>query len=43
MQAFRAKGRYQAWLTQLPVKVVMNPKVGLLGAALAASRGHEAN
>jgi len=43
MQAFRAKGRYQAWLTQLPVHVVMNPKVGLLGAALAASRGHEAN
>lgn len=43
MQAFRAKGRYQAWLTQLPVKVVMNPKVGLLGAALAASRGHKAN
>ena len=43
MQAFRAKGRYQAWLTQLPVQIVMNPKVGLLGAALAASRGHEAN
>ncbi len=41
MQAFRAKGRYQEWLTQLPVQVVMNPKVGLLGAALAASRGHE--
>lgn len=43
MQAFRAKGRYQAWLSQLSVHVVTNPKVGLLGAALAASRGHEAN
>jgi glucokinase len=43
MRAFCAKGRYQEWLTQLPVHVVMNPKVGLLGAALAASRGHEAD
>ena len=38
MQAFRAKGRYGDWLSNLQVAVVMNPKVGLLGAALAASR-----
>lgn len=38
LEAFRAKGRYRAWLSQLPVYVVMNPKVGLLGALLAASR-----
>ncbi len=38
MEAFRAKGRYREWLSSLQVAVVMNPKVGLLGAALAA--GH---
>jgi len=38
MDAFRAKGRYQAWLSSVPVAVVMNPKVGLLGAVLAACR-----
>lgn len=38
MQAFRAKGRFQEWLSGLQVAVVMNPQVGLLGAALAASR-----
>ncbi|MHB1232522.1 MAG: glucokinase [Burkholderiales bacterium] len=43
IEAFRAKGRYREWLARIPVKVVMNPKVGLLGAALAAGRGHEAH
>lgn len=38
IQAFRAKGRYHDWLARLQVAVVMNPKVGLLGAALAAGR-----
>lgn len=38
MEAFRAKGRYREWLSSLQVAVVMNPKVGLLGAALAAGR-----
>lgn len=38
MAAFCAKGRYHALLSAIPVKVVMNPKVGLLGAALFASR-----
>ena len=38
MQAFVAKGRYSDWLSNLQVAVVMNPKVGLLGAALAAGR-----
>lgn len=38
MEAFRAKGRYRDWLSGLQVAVVMNPKVGLLGAALAAGR-----
>ncbi|MBI5751777.1 MAG: glucokinase [Hydrogenophilales bacterium] len=36
MQAFRAKGRYREWLSGLQVAVVMNPKAGLLGAALKA-------
>ena len=38
IEAFRAKGRYRDWLSSLQVAVVMNPKVGLLGAALAAGR-----
>lgn len=38
MAAFHAKGRYQAMLGEIPVKVVLNPKVGLLGAAVYASR-----
>ena len=36
--AFCAKGRYAEWLAQVPVYAVLNPKVGLLGALLAASR-----
>jgi glucokinase len=35
---FLAKGRMSELLTGLPVQVVTNPKVGLLGAAIAASR-----
>ncbi len=38
MESFLAKGRYRDWLSRLPIYVVMNPKVGLLGALLAASR-----
>jgi hypothetical protein len=34
--AFRAKGRFAGLLATIPVRVVKNPKVGLLGAALAA-------
>jgi len=38
IEAFRAKGRYRDWLSSLQVAVVMNPKVGLLGAAVGACR-----
>lgn len=38
MQAFNAKGRFSALMQRIPVRVVMNPKVGLLGAVLVASR-----
>jgi len=38
MKAFLAKGRMAALLADMPVRVVMNARVGLLGAALAASR-----
>ena len=37
MEAFLDKGRYREFLATVPVHVVMNEKVGLLGAALAAS------
>jgi glucokinase len=38
MAAFRDKGRLSDLLTRIPVHVVMNPKVGLLGSAAAAAR-----
>jgi len=36
--AFNAKGRMNKLTEVMPVRVVMNPNVGLMGAALAASR-----
>ena len=38
MQAFLNKGRYQEMLSDFPVQVILNEKVGLMGAALVASR-----
>ncbi len=38
MKAFLAKGRMAVLLADMPVRVVINARVGLLGAALAASR-----
>jgi len=38
MRAFLNKGRLSPFLATIPVRVIMNPKVGLMGAALAASR-----
>jgi glucokinase len=38
MRAFCDKGRYVALQSTIPVHVVMNPQVGLLGAAMVASR-----
>lgn len=38
MKAFLAKGRMAGLLADMPVRVVINDRVGLLGAALAASR-----
>lgn len=37
MRGFRLAGPYQALLSSWPVHVVLNPDLGLLGAALAAS------
>ncbi len=37
MRAFNDKGRFASLMQSIPVRVVMNPKVGLLGAALIAS------
>lgn len=42
LDAFRDKGRYRAFMEKIPVYVVQNPKVGLLGAALAAQRSLDA-
>ncbi len=38
MQAFLAKGRFDSLLATIPVRVVKNPNVGLLGAAVVAKR-----
>jgi glucokinase len=34
---FRAKGRFSDWMERVPVQVILDPDVGLKGAALAAS------
>ncbi len=39
MAAFNAKGRMRKITEQIPVSVITNPRVGLLGAALVAARG----
>ncbi|MGD8495844.1 MAG: glucokinase [Gemmatimonadales bacterium] len=36
LSAFRAKGRFEEYMKQIPVRVVTNPDVGLIGAAAAA-------
>lgn len=38
MRAFTNKGRYKRLMSTIPVKVVMNPKAGLLGSASVAGR-----
>jgi glucokinase len=38
VRAFNDKGRFSALMQTIPLKVIMNPKVGLLGALLVASR-----
>lgn len=38
LDAFRGKGRFEGWLTRIPVRVILNEKTALLGAAVCASR-----
>ncbi|MEX2164892.1 MAG: glucokinase [Sulfuricaulis sp.] len=38
LRAFRNKGKMSAYVESIPVSVVMNPEVGLIGAARLASR-----
>jgi glucokinase len=38
MKAFRDKGRFSSLMGDIPVHVVMNPKIGLLGATQEARR-----
>lgn len=38
MDAFRAKGRVSAAIAAVPVHIVLNPRVGLLGSALCAAQ-----
>lgn len=38
MRAFNDKGRFSSLMQRIPVRVIMNQKVGLMGAALVASR-----
>jgi glucokinase len=34
---FRAKGRFSDWMERIPVRVILDPDIGLKGAALAAT------
>lgn len=43
LEAFTAKGRMGKLLARIPVRVVLNPGVGLLGARLAAARLRSSN
>jgi len=36
LAAFNAKGRYSAWMTTVPVAIILDPDIGLKGAAYAA-------
>jgi glucokinase len=38
--AFRFKGRYEALMASLPVKLITHPQPGLLGAAAAFREEH---
>lgn len=42
MRAFRAKGRFDEFMDQIPVDVITNAKVGLMGAVELAARAAEA-
>ena len=39
-ERFRAKGRFEAMMSRLPVKLITHPQPGLFGAAAAFARGH---
>jgi glucokinase len=39
ISGFCAKGRFTEWMLRIPVDVVLDPDIGLRGAALAAARG----
>jgi len=41
MRAFRSKPPFEALLSAMPVKVILNPEIGLLGAAVYASMNVE--
>jgi glucokinase len=38
MKTFLAKGRMRSLLKHIPVHIILNPKVGLIGAAVRASQ-----
>jgi glucokinase len=39
VRAFRTKGRLSPYLERIPVRVILDPRTGLLGAAARAARG----
>lgn len=39
-ERFRAKGRFEAMMAAVPVKLITHPEPGLLGAAAAFAREH---
>lgn len=41
MRSFTAKGRYEQLLSSIPVRIIMNPKTALLGAAAVAAQSRK--
>jgi glucokinase len=39
-ERFRAKGRFEALMASLPVKLITHPQPGLFGAAAAFAKDH---
>ena len=37
LAGFRAKGRFSDWMERVPVRAILDPDIGLKGAALAAT------
>jgi glucokinase len=42
VEAFLAKGRYHDFMSQIPIRILLNPKTAMIGAVHAAAEMLEA-